>query len=944
VQVRRRTMQTTQSRVLSSFLFRAVAKALAFAAGALLALAALSLHAQSGGSLSGRVTDASTGLSLAGARLTLVGTRLETFTGPAGDYVFGNVPAGNYTLEANYVGYETLSSEAVVNGAARVDVIFNRATVKLDKMVIEGAAVGTARAINQQRAASTYTNIVASDEIGNFPDQNAAEAIQRIPGVSLYRDQGEGRYIVLRGLNYTFTSVKVNGGSFAGADLGERATALDVIPADALAAIEVTKVPTPDMDGEGLGGQVNIRTKSPFEADGLAASASVQGQYADQNGEYSSKFNGHVSQRFGGAKQYGLLIAPTWQSRKFGSHNFETGGAWVSPEDNGTPFYTMEALEFRDYVITRERFGVNAVFEARPNDATSLYFHGGYNRFTDTESRHLTIFDFTEGTLAAATADSATYTGLRRYGRRLRIREKDQEVTTVMAGGTKQIGAWKIEIQAGYTKGDERRPDELTARFRRNTRDASIRYDTTGAYDAAITQLGGASLLEPSSYAFQRVDLANESGSETESDLGFHARYDFTGRPAYVKFGALLRAKEKDSEGEVYELDSAPPTFTFANLAEPASDYPYLRVPRISTAAVKEAFYSNRAGFTGDRVFEDSEFEDFSINEDVFAGYAMGGTTLGRLNILGGVRIERTEFETTGNELDLVAETAIRRTASRSYTNVLPGVHFRYDATKQLVLRASWSNSLARPSFGDTAFRSLVNSDDLEITRGNPGLEALESVNWDASAEYYLPSLGVLSSAVFHKQIENFSYEYEDPTPLLIDGEAYDLTTYANGSEGSITGLELAYQQQLRMLPAPFDGLGVMANITFLDSEATYPTRPGDDVPFIGQSDRTGNLALTYEKAGLFLRLALNFRTERLREDEPLGGSAPQDLYVDDFKQLDLTARYKLGRNWELFGELLNITDEPFRVFLKSDNGQGNRLGQVEEYGWSANFGVRWKL
>jgi len=158
--------------------------------------------------------------------------------------------------------------------------------------------------------------------------------------------------------------------------------------------------------------------------------------------------------------------------------------------------------------------------------------------------------------------------------------------------------------------------------------------------------------------------------------------------------------------------------------------------------------------------------------------------------------VERTEFETTGRVLDLGNETVFSSKASRNYTNWLPGVYLRHEATKNLVFRTSWSNSLARPSFSDTAFRSLVNNDDLEITRGNPNLKALESVNWDASVEYYLPSLGLLSAAVFHKEIKNFSYELEDPTPLVINGESYDLTTYANGSEGSITGLELAYQQQ----------------------------------------------------------------------------------------------------------------------------------------------------
>lgn len=907
-------------------------------------------RAQNTGTLAGRVTDQSTKLALAGARVSVQGTSQETYTDRAGDFVINGVPAGARVVEFGYVGYgeQTKSVDVAASGTTRLDVLFGSETVQLDKFVIEGSLVGTARAINQQRAAATLKNIVASDEIGNFPDQNAAESMQRIPGVSLYRDQGEGRYIVLRGLNYTFTSVKVNGGSFAGADLGERATALDVIPSDALAAIEVTKVPTPDMDGEGLGGQVNIKTKSPFDAEGLAASVTAQGQYAEQSGEVSQKFNGYVSQRFGDKNQYGFLVSPTWQVRKFGSYNYENGGAWVSPSDNGTPFYTMEALEFRDYVIERERYGMNAAFEARPDSETSLYFRGGYNRFTDAESRHLTIFDFTEATLNAAsvTADSATYTGLRRFGRRLRIREKDQEVYTFTAGGEKRLGAWTVDAMAGYTEGNEKRPDEITARFRRNTRDSSIRYNTTGAYGVSVMQLSGGSFMDPASYNFQRVDLANESGTETESGAGFNARYDFTSlaNPTYLKVGALYRAKEKDSEGEVYELTSAPATFTFANLAEPASDYPYLRVPRISTAAVKEAFYGSRASFTGGRVFEDSEYEDFTLSEDVLAAFVMAGTQFGKLNVIGGVRVEQTDFATTGRELDLVNETAVNRTADNSYTNWLPGLYLRYDASQKLVFRGSWSNSLARPSFGDTAFRSLVNRDDFEITRGNPNLAALEATNWDASVEYYLPSLGVVSAAVFHKQIENFSYEYSDPTPVVINGESYDLTTYANGSDGKISGLELAYQQQLQFLPAPFDGLGFMANVTFLDSEANYPTRAGEDVPFVGQSDTTGNIGLTYEKAGFFARLAMNFRSERLREDEPIGGRADQDLYVDDFKQLDLTLRYKLSKNWEVYAEALNLTDEPFRVFLKSPNGQGPRLGQVEEYGWSANFGVRWKL
>ena len=817
----------------------------------------------------------------------------------------------------------------------------------MDRFVIEGSLVGTARAINEQRAASTLKNIVAADEIGRFPDQNAAEALQRIPGVSLYRDQGEGRYIVLRGLNFNYTSVKVNGGSFAGADLGERATALDVIPADALASIEVTKVPTPDMDGEGLGGQVNIKTKSPFDSEGFDASFTAQGQYAEQSDKFSSKFNGFVSTRFGDNNQFGFLVSPTWQSRKFSSYNYETGGSWseeTSPTD-GEDYYVIEELEFREYIIDRVRYGVNFALEAQPDDDTSIALRAGYNSFTDTEDRQLTIFDFTEGDLTAADANSATYSDLRRFGRRLRTREKEQEVMTVTLSGEKRFGNWSLDGQTGYTKGEENRPDEITARFRRNTRDAVIGYTTDGPYSIAVNQTAGASYLDPASYDFQRIDLANETGDETEYDIGFNARYDFaTVQPTYVKFGALYRAKEKTSEAEVYELDGAPADFTFANLAGPVGDYPYLPVPQINAGLVKDAFYGNRSGFTGERVFEDSEFDDWSIDEDVTAYYAMAGTNFGPLNVIGGLRIERTKFSTTGRDLDLDNETATDISASRSYTNTLPGLYFRYNASERLVLRASWSTAIARPGFGDMALRRNISEDDGEITIGNPNLETLEATNWDASVEYYLPSLGVISAAVFQKDIENFAYEYTLDTPQVINGVEYEVTTFGNGSDGTIRGLELAYQQQLGFLPSPFDGIGLLANITFLDSEADYPTRPGEEVPFIGQSDYVGNVGFTYEKAGFFARLAMNFRSERLREDEPIGGEASEDLYVDDFAQLDLTLRYELTRQFELYAEVLNLTDEPFRVFLKSENGQTARLGQVEEYGWSANFGVRWKL
>ncbi len=912
------------------------------------------------GSISGRVTDTSTGLALGGARIAVSGTNLVTFADPSGSYVINNVPAGARSLEITYVGYPARTEPVTVTdrSSAQLNILFGENVVTLDTLTIEGAAVGSARAINEQRAATTLTNIVAADAIGRFPDQNAAESLQRLPGVSLYRDQGEGRFIVLRGLNYTLGNVTLNGSTVASPEFGERALALDVVPADSLAAIEVTKVPTPDMSAEGLGGSINLRTKSPFDSRDTSISVSGQGIYSNLRDKFGAKLNAEFSTLFVGGKA-GLLIAATWQERKFGSYNYEIDDGWTAEDpDSGNPlpFYWLQDIAFRDYVVDRERYGINATFEYRPDSSLNLYVKANYNRFTDKEERHVTFLPFieTDTALVSLSENSAEIAGIRRARRDVRVREKDQDLSGLVFGAEKRLDAWTLDARAAFSVGEETKPGEANIRFRRSTRDARYRYVFTDTYDVTVTQLAGASDALPSSYnQLQRVDFSREEGKDTTADYVVNARFDFDGnRPGYVKLGVGYRTKEKESQADAWEYTGGPSSFTFANFAGAQSDYPYYRVPRIDAPAAYSFFLVNRSAFSGEFLPEDSYLDDWTTNEDVLAGYAMTSVTFGKLTAIAGARYERTEFDTTGNDLlfdgsgDFAGVAA--RTASRSYDNVLPGLFLRWDATKDLVVRASWSNSLVRPAFGDASVRRNINQDDGEVTEGNPGLDALESTNWDASVEYYLPSLGLVSASVFHKQIDNFTYEYQVPGGTTINGATYDYFTFRNGNDGEVTGLELAYQHQLRFLPAPFNGLGILANITFADSEATYyrsETGTFEKAPFIGQSDRVGNIGLSYENKSFFVRLALNFRSERLREDESLGDEAMYDFWVDKHHQLDLTATYRLGKNWEIFAEATNLTNEPFRVYQTGGTlTPQKRFVQLEEYDWSANLGLRWKL
>lgn len=913
------------------------------------------LHAQATGTLTGRVTDVTTQLALAGSRVSITGTNLETFTNQAGYYTLNLVPVGPQNVEFGYVGYSDLrlAAEVTPGRATILDATFGSSDiVKLDKMVITGNAVGEARSINQQRASETLTSIVSADAIGRFPDQNAAESMQRIPGVALYRDQGEGRFIVVRGIRPDLNGAQLNGVSVASPDRGARTMPLDVLPTDALGSVEVTKVSTPDMETGGLGGNVNLKTRSPFDAQGRTLQLSAQGQYNDLRERYSGKYNGTYSDVFNGGT-IGVIFSPTWQDRRFGSDNFEVSNPWVlrpvPGSTTGQQAFFNQDINYREYEIRRVRYGANGAIEFKPDASTLFYARATYSHFVDGEYRYVTTIPFSEGTVTALSDNSATVTGVRRENKQLRVREKAQDLYAYSVGGEKTINDWRLDAHAAYSDGEDKRKEESVV-FRKSARGTDWSYSfADGTYAPVVSQVNGPTINDPTVFnEFNQLRSQPGIAHETETNVGGNARRDFRFDgigSGYVKFGAQVRDKEKFQDRERTNW-AAPASFTFASLAEAqtSDQYGYLTGPRFNAAAFTQIFTNNKSAYTGTRDLTNSLQDDWTSKEKIYAAYGMGAVTLGNTTFTTGLRWERTDFEADGNQLQTTAGviTATPGSASRSYDNYLPGIYLRTTLNKHTVLRASVSSSLARPAFSDNKFGRAVNDDTLTVVESNPGLKALTSQNYDVSLEHYFASLGMFSVSGFMKDIKDFTYQATLPTPDPATG--YTRTGFVNGPRGHISGLELAWQQQFRFLPAPFDGLGLFVNYTRTTSNATYfrsATSTFENAPFIGQSNYIGNVALSYEKRGLFVRVALNFRSPRLREDEPIGASAAEDRYVDFFRQLDVTGSYKINRNWEVFGEVLNLTNEPFRV---SFGEKRTRFLQFEEYGWSANFGVRWKL
>lgn len=284
---------------------------------------------------------------------------------------------------------------------------------------VVGQAVSIDKALKEQRASDSVESVVHADGVAQLPDQNAAEAVQRLPGVSVERDQGEGRFVSVRGLGPDLNSVTINGTLVPAPESDRRAVALDVLPAELVQSLTVIKTLTPDMDANSLGGTIDVESLSAFDHEGLFYTGSTEASYDENTDKTSPKFSGAISDRFSlgdGIDNFGVAAALSWQERKFGSDNVETGGAWDF-EDGAR----LEELEQRDYAITRERAGGGLNFDYKPDDSSSYYLRTLYSRFKDTETRNAAGIEFDDARLPGETGDGEGY-------RELKDREETQEI------------------------------------------------------------------------------------------------------------------------------------------------------------------------------------------------------------------------------------------------------------------------------------------------------------------------------------------------------------------------------------------------------------------------------------------------------------------------------------------------------------------------------------
>lgn len=809
----------------------------------------------------------------------------------------------------------------------------------LEEVVVIGNAASLNRSLIEQRMADNIKSVISADAIGKLPDTNVSEALQRVPGVSIERDQGEGRFVSVRGLSPDLNAVSINGMQTPSPEADRRAVALDVIPADLVETLIVSKSLTPDMDADAIGGSVEVKSISGFSRDDAFYSFNVEGSRDQHSGENSPKLAGSASNIFsvaGGEDNLAIAGAVSWFKRDFGSDNVETGGKWDIEENQAK----LEEFEQRSYTLSRERLGaaVNVDFKVSPEH--KLYLRSLYSEYTDNEQRLANILEFEDelqaGELGSLKeddfedADGNEFEDVPVAVRELKQREETQKILSLSLGGEFENDDWKLEYSAGYSQSQESEPLHIgEAKF------TGIVPGEVGFSNSREPRLiAPEALFNAENFLLESVELGTANTEDTAKSfrLDISRKFEIANYPTTVKFGGKLTRRDKRSNETVWEVEDL--FQPLSQFSQGQVDYELGRFgPSIQSSSVLSAIQ----GLERELDIEESNANDFRIQEDLDAVYAMATVDIDQLRLLVGGRYQEIKFSASGFAYDDDADDGQQlslRTAQREDKDFLPALHLRYQWGDNTQLRAAWTQSIVRPSFEQARPGYVLEDDGEKGSFGNPNLKPWDSKNIDLGIEHYMGFAGVVSAFVFYKDIDTFIYD--TISDQLAGFESLEEAEIAlNGNNAEIFGLELAWSKQLSSLPEPWNGLLLSANATFVESEAQISTSEGlRDIRLPKQSDSTANFTVGYDTEKLTLRLAANYKSDYL--DEIDAESAANDVVVDDHFQLDFSARYFINDNIQLFFEAINLNDEPFYAYVS----RSSLNAQYEEYGPTFKLGA----
>ncbi len=857
----------------------------------------------------------------------------------------------------------------------------------LEEIVVTGNRGSLARSLEQKRNADGITDGISAKDIGDFPDLNVTDSLQRITGVAITRILGEGQQVTVRGLAPQFTRVTINGQTVTsgasgvpGISTSGRGVDFDIFASELFNNVTLSKSPNASLTEGGLAATIDLRTARPFDyasdGDGSVIAFNAQGTYNDRSEGTSPRLSLIASSANLAGGKLGLLGSVSYSESDLRQDAVE-GFRWLLADydldgDGTNEFEDVEIPFIPRYLLEqfeRERLGVTGALQYRLTDEFEIGVDVAYAQFDELRTRYsidgllrtshppvgTPVVDST-GRVTNLTLNGNTGGGVSSRSENLHS-PTENDLTLINVETLWDFrDNWQARVKLGVSDASSKEVENRAVYQAINT----FTFDFTDPIFVSLQP--GENLLDPGT----NVDFTDPSDfshnqSRTiatdvdDQDVSFQvdlSRSFDDSALSNVSFGFRYNEREKEQARFDGRLSSAAGEIPLAapiGIPLPVDDFfdgeGSSNISRTWVAVDFPAFFADPTVGTGTFAVPQRFIDSFTISEDTLAGYAQANFDSGVLRGNFGGRIINTDQTSEGFLAD---GTPISQ--SQSYSEFLPSINLVAEVTDELLVRFAGSRTITRPTLFQLSPGGNVAPTSLTATLGNPDLDPFVSDQFDLSFEWYFGSEALASATYFTKNVDGFISNVTSQSMINagtqiddagndVSDAIYTVTRPVNGQGATVDGFELSVQTPFTFLPAPFDGLGVVANYTWANSESTIVFN-GQTITTLlpGQSESSYNLIGYYEKGRFSGRLAYAWRDEYLSEVR--ASDDQRSNFTDAYGQLDASVRFTLTDNITLTFDALNITEE--EVYLFSERKDRNRAYGLT--GRFLSFGVRAKF
>ena len=935
-----------------------------------LLLAVTATAQRTAGTISGRVVDRE-GAVLPGAKVELEPKTLSVATNGQGEFTITGLAPGEYSVKVSYVGFSPFTSKVMVKAGqvSRLDATLQVSGGSQEVTVVADAQ-GVAEAINEQRTSDNILDVMPAGVIQSLPNENIADVVGRVPGVSLERDEGEGKYVQIRGTEPRLNNTTVDGMEIPAPEDNVRQFKLDTIPADIVESVEVNKTLAANQDADAIGGTVNLVTKKAGETPTLTLEG-IGGFTPIVNTRYMGLLTGTVGQRFGADHRFGALFS--------GSYDYNGRGIDdIEPQpDSGQLVPTYDSMDIREYRYHRKRYGFGGSLDYKLKDpASGLYLHYFDSDFKDYGDKW--VYTLNSG----GAPEFSTSNRLPDYG-----------IIAISAGGKHVLSdswlSWEVgaarsrQLAAAGNPGATFDPipgsplSNLTScvnlpspNFRRPQWSASC---------------FGAPTYDPSQYTLTEYDGTTGETSQVNLQGAFSMgkNYNLGSHASTFEFGFKLRNAHKGQDAYSPTYDQVfianpnnPPVSPMTNyLSGFTNPSYYFQAYPLGPVTNYNSIVNNLNSVIAQGVLAldepstvfGSDLSNFDLTERVSSAYAMNTIEFGRFRLQTGLRFEATQLNILGYSITQnstqTSEQVVPQQAISWYWDPLPSVQLRYHLTDNDDIRAVYARAISRPNPYDMVPYVTLDqsSNPYTVDTGNPNLKPEHANDYDVLYEHYLKPYGEIQAGFFYKQLSQPIYYLNDPNyngAQYPQYAGYQFAYIANGQNAKLYGVEFAYIQHLGFLPGAWSGLGMMANYSKTGSSAgTLPLR-NDNPALQRQTPTMFNVSPSYDRGRLSARLGATYNSASIYQyqwqqctaaaqngagcEDPsnLGPKGPVgDNYLYAHLQIDAQASCRVAKGFTVLWQGLNLTNEVFGFY----NGSPWYVTQREYYHPTYSFGLRWE-